>query len=176
MIYTIGHSTRSEREFLGMLHHHSISMLIDIRTIPRSRWNPQFDKTTLQNSVTEAGMEYLHIPELGGLRKPSAESVNLAWKNPGFRGYADYMQTAAFEEALLKVIDFGWKERIALMCAEAYYAKCHRMLVSDALVARGVEVLHIVNANQVKSHTLSSFARLEGKKVTYPLDQSKLEF
>ncbi|MCI0411680.1 DUF488 domain-containing protein [bacterium] len=176
MIYTIGHSTRSEREFLGMLHHHSISMLIDIRTIPRSRWNPQFDKTTLQNSVTEAGMEYLHIPELGGLRKPSAESVNLAWKNPGFRGYADYMQTAAFEEALLKVIDFGWKERIALMCAEAYYAKCHRMLVSDALVARGVEVLHIVNANQVKSHTLTSFARLEGKKVTYPLDQSKLEF
>ena len=176
MIYTIGHSTRSEREFLGMLQQHSIATLIDVRTIPRSRWNPQFDKTSLQKSVTQAGMEYLHMPELGGLRKPSPESINQAWKNPGFQGYADYMQTPAFEEALVKIIDFGWRDRIALMCAEAFYAKCHRMLLSDALIARGVEVLHIVNANQVKSHTLTSFARVEGTKVTYPLDQSKLEF
>jgi len=176
VIYTIGHSTRSEREFLGLLQQHSVAMLMDIRTIPRSRWNPQFDKTTLQKSVTEAGMEYLHMPELGGLRQPSPESLNLGWTNAGFRGYADYMQTPAFEEALRRVIDFGWKERIALMCAEAFYAKCHRMLLSDALVACGVEVLHIVNQNQVKSHTLTPFARVEGNKVTYPPDQSKLEF
>jgi uncharacterized protein (DUF488 family) len=176
MIYSIGHSTRSEREFIGMLQQHSIATLIDVRTIARSRWNPQFDKTSLQKSVTRAGIEYLHIPELGGLRKPSPESINQGWKNPGFRGYADYMQTPAFEEALVKVIDFGWRDRIALMCAEAYYAKCHRMLLSDALIARGVEVLHIVNPNQVKPHTLTWFARVEGTKVTYPLDQSKLEF
>jgi uncharacterized protein (DUF488 family) len=176
VIYTIGHSTRSETEFIGMLQKYSIAILIDVRTIPRSRWNPQFDRTTLQKSVTHAGIEYLHMPELGGLRKPSHESINQAWKNPGFRGYADHMQTPAFEEALVKIIDFGWKNRIALMCAEAFYAKCHRMLLSDALMARGVEVLHIVNTNQVKSHTLTSFARVEGTKVTYPLDQSKLEF
>jgi uncharacterized protein (DUF488 family) len=159
-----------------MLKQHSIAILIDVRTIPRSRWNPQFDKTTLQKSVTEAGMEYFHMPELGGLRKPSPESINQAWKNPAFRGYADYMQTPAFEEALIKVIDCGWRDRIALMCAEAFYAKCHRMLLSDALMAHGVEVLHIVNPNQVKSHTLTSFARVNGTKVTYPPDQSKLEF
>ncbi len=159
-----------------MLNQHSIAILIDIRTIPRSRWNPQFDKTALQKSVSEAGIEYIHMPELGGLRKPSAESTNLALKNEGFRGYADYMQTPAFEEGLKKVIDFGWKERIALMCAEAFYAKCHRMLLSDALFARGVEVLHMVNANQVKSHTLTSFARVEGMKVTYPPGQPNLEF
>lgn len=159
-----------------MLKQHSIATLIDVRTIPRSRWNPQFDKTTLQKSVTEAGIEYIHMPELGGLRKPSPDSINLAWKNPGFRGYADYMQTSVFEESLIKIVDFGWKDRIALMCAEAFYAKCHRMLLSDALMARGVEVLHIVNPNQVKSHTLTSFARVNGTKVTYPPDQSKLEF
>ncbi len=176
MIYTIGHSIRAEKDFLALLQQHSIELLIDIRTIPHSRRNPQFNSTTLEQSLRKARLDYLHLPELGGLRKPSPRSINTAWKNPGFRGYADYMSSNEFARGIERVIDLGTRQSIALMCAEAYYGKCHRMLLSDGLVIRNVEVLHILDEKQVRPHLLTSFARVDGTKITYPADQSQLEF
>jgi uncharacterized protein (DUF488 family) len=176
MIYTIGHSTRPEKDFIDLLKKHSIRTLVDVRTVPRSRWNPQFNTTSMHKSLPAAGIEYLHEPQLGGLREPSSNSINTAWKNPGFRGYADYMQTRQFEIALLRVIELSEKRLLALMCAEADYTKCHRQLLSDALTVRGIEVVHIVDQTHTKLHELSSFAKVEGSKLTYPANQSKLEF
>jgi uncharacterized protein (DUF488 family) len=176
MIYTIGHSTRSEKELIALLKHYSIRMLLDVRTVPRSRWNPQFETTALQKSLPAAGIVYLHEPQLGGLRKPRANSINGGWKNDGFRGYADYMQTPQFESALTKLIQLCQGKLVAIMCAEAFYAKCHRKLLSDALVVRGIPVLHIVSENQVIEHELTSFAKVQDDKITYPPQQSKLEF
>lgn len=175
MIYTIGHSIRAEKEFLEILQKHSIELLIDIRTIPRSRRNPQFNAESLEKSLHNAGIGYLHLPELGGLRKPSPRSNNTAWENPGFRGYADHMSSSEFEQGIKRVIDFGSRQNIALMCAEAYYGKCHRMLLSDALVTRNVEVLHILDERHLRPHVLTSFARVEGKKITYPAQQLPLD-
>jgi uncharacterized protein (DUF488 family) len=176
LIYTIGHSTRSAEEFLELLKLHSIELLIDVRTIPRSGRNPQFNTNALADSLANAGIGYLHMPELGGLRKPRKDSINLAWKNPGFRGYADYMQTAQFEKGLTRAIQLSNKQTVTLMCAEAFYAKCHRMLLSDALVAHEVEVVHIVSKTQTQSHVLTRFAKVQGTRITYPLPQSQLEF
>jgi len=175
MIYTIGHSVRTEKDFLTMLQQHSIDLLIDIRTIPHSRRNPQFNSENLEKSLRNAGIAYLHLPELGGLRKPSPRSKNIGWKNPGFRGYADYMSSNEFEGGIERVMELGSRKNICLMCAEAYYGKCHRMLLSDALVIRNVEVLHILDERQLRPHVLTSFARVEGKKITYPAQQLSLD-
>jgi uncharacterized protein (DUF488 family) len=176
MIYTIGHSTHPEEEFISLLKHYKIQTLVDVRTIPKSRWNPQFNTAAMQKSLPAAGIEYVHEPELGGLRKPSNNSINLAWENEGFRGYADYMQTPQFETALNRLIERSKNKVVAIMCAEAFFGKCHRKLLSDALVVRGVEVLHIVSEKQSVSHELTSFARVSGHRITYPAAQSDLEF
>ena len=161
---------------LALLQQHSIELLIDIRTIPHSRRNPQFNSADLEKSLRIAGTAYEHMPELGGLRKPLPQSRNTGWKNPGFRGYADYMSSDEFKSGIDRLIEIGSKQNIALMCAEAFYGKCHRMLLSDALVIRDVEVLHILDERQVRSHILTPFARVEGKNITYPAEQSQLEF
>jgi uncharacterized protein (DUF488 family) len=176
MIYTVGHSTRTENEFIDLLRQYSIETLVDVRTLPHSRWNPHFNAASLRKSLPASKINYVHEPELGGLRKPVASSINTAWKNPGFRGYADYMQTEQFNTALTRIVQLSTEKKIALMCAEAYFGKCHRMLLSDALIVRGVQVIHILDLTQTKPHQVTSFAKVNGTKITYPADQSQLEF
>ena len=176
MIYTIGHSTRKENEFLELLKQYSIQTLVDIRTLPRSRWNPQFNRTSLEKMLPKAGIQYMHVAELGGLREPSSKSIHRGLKDPGLRGYAEHMETPEFEKALTNIISLGRKRVIALMCAEANYTKCHRQLTSDALVARKIQVLHILNSEQAAAHVLTPTAFVQGNKITYPADQAKLEF
>ncbi len=169
IIYTIGHSTRSLEEFISLLKACAVSIVVDVRTIPRSRHNPQFNRETLPDNLKTAGIRYVHMPELGGLRRSQANSVNLAWENKSFRGYADYMQTKEFKENLLKLIALARQNRVALMCAEAVPWRCHRSLISDALVARHMKVLHILTETSWTYHELTPFAHVEGAKITYPL-------
>jgi len=169
VVLTIGHSTRSLEEFVQLLEIYGVTLLVDIRTVPRSRHNPQFNKEILPFSLKPCGIRYLHMPEIGGLRHPKHESVNLAWKNSGFRGYADYMQTQEFTDNLLKIIALTRENRLVLMCAEALPWRCHRSLISDALIVRRVKVEHIINKGAVINHELNEMAHVEGKKITYPL-------
>jgi len=173
-IFTIGHSTRPIAEFIGLLHEHGVGRIIDIRTIPKSRHNPQFNADVLAASLRTARIRYRHLKSLGGLRHPRRDSVNLAWRNPSFRGYADYMQTPEFEAGLDRAIELAAKTPSALMCAEAVPWRCHRSLVADALVARGFRVLEIISAAEPKEHELTSFERVRGKKITYPAVQDLL--
>ena len=152
-----------------MLKTYGICMVIDVRTVPRSRHNPQFNKESLPASLKSEKIRYIHMPEIGGLRHPLRDSVNLAWKNAGFRGYADYMQTKEFTENLLKIIALARENCLALMCAEALPWRCHRSLISDALVVRHVKVQHIISATSCISHELCEMAQVEGNKITYPL-------
>jgi uncharacterized protein (DUF488 family) len=169
VVYTIGHSTRTLEEFLDLLKAYSVTFLVDVRTVPRSRHNPQFNKETLPASLKNAGIRYLHMPEIGGLRHPKRDSINLAWENPSFRGYADYMQTKEFTEGMLKLIALARENCLAIMCAEALPWRCHRGLISDALVARHIKVLHIINKSDTITHELNEMAQVEGNTVTYPL-------
>ncbi len=166
---TIGHSTRTFEEFVQLLIAYGVTLLIDVRTVPRSRHNPQFNKESMPDSLKHYGIKYLHIPEIGGLRRPKPNSVNMAWKNASFRGYADYMQTKEFTEALLKIMALARENRVALMCAEALPWRCHRSLISDALVARHVRVGHIISLTSCLNHELNEMAHVEGYTVTYPL-------
>ncbi|HKE21566.1 MAG TPA: DUF488 domain-containing protein [Bryobacteraceae bacterium] len=168
MIYTIGHSNRSLEEFLSLLSAHSIGLLADIRSVPKSRHNPQFNREAMAMSLPAAGIAYQHMAGLGGLRHPRKDSINLAWRNDSFRGYADYMQTAPFEGALAELIAAASSRRTAIMCAESVPWRCHRSLVADALTARGVEVKHIMTATTANPHKLTPFAAVEGVRVTYP--------
>lgn len=165
---TIGHSNRPMEEFLELLKGHGVEMLADVRTVPRSRHNPQFNREALPAPLARAGIVYVHLPGLGGLRHAREDSVNTGWRNPGFRGYADYMQTAEFEEHLAELLLLAKGKRVAIMCAEALPWRCHRWLIADALVARGVPVRHIMSATEAKPHQFTSFARTEGTKVSYP--------
>jgi hypothetical protein len=165
---TIGHSTRSIEEFLDLLRHHGVERLVDIRTIPRSRRNPQFNTEALAKSLVREGIDYAHIKELGGLRHPRPDSINLGWRNEGFRGYADYMQTGEFDEAVSRLLQQCEGKRCAVMCAEAVPWRCHRSLLSDALVARGIGVEHILSGGRHDVHNLTPFARIENERVTYP--------
>lgn len=167
-IYTIGHSTHDLEEFIGILHAHGITQLADIRTIPRSRHNPQFNSDELETALAAAGIRYLRAKALGGLRPTHRDSVNGAWHNDSFRGYADYMQTEAFARALDGLIARAGADDTAVMCAEAVPWRCHRSLVGDALLVRGVEVLDIFPDAKATAHTLTSFARVEGTAITYP--------
>jgi len=173
-IFTIGHSTRAIEEFLALLRAHGIRQLIDIRTIPKSRRNPQFNSDALAASLASAGIEYVHMKDLGGLRHPARDSINLGWRNASFRGYADYMQTPAFAAVLVRAIRLAESAPTALMCAEAVPWRCHRSLVADALVVRGIRVLEIVSAAAPKEHTLTSFAVVDGHHITYPGNQPSL--
>jgi uncharacterized protein (DUF488 family) len=167
LIHTIGHSTRSLDELVALLETHSIIRLADVRTIPRSRRHPHFSADALAASLPRRGLEYRHFPDLGGLRKPRPDSANTAWRHEGFRGYADYMETPAFAGALNELI--AWSDRpAAVMCAEAVWWRCHRQLIADAIVARGIEVRHITSAAAPAVHTLTEFARVVGDQVIYP--------
>ena len=171
MIWTIGHSTRSADEFVSLLQAHDITGLGDIRTIPASRRHPQFGRDALDARLREESIEYRHFPDLGGLRKPRKDSTNSGWKNAAFRGYADYMQTAQFVEAVDELMSFAGQRRVAVMCAEAVWWRCHRMLLSDALTARGVDVRHIMSqrgSSALQPHRLTPFARVESAAVSYP--------
>lgn len=167
MIFTIGHSTRSLDELVGLLSTHGVAQLADIRTVPRSRRHPQFAIEALSSSLPAAGITYRHFPDLGGLRKPRPESMNAGWRHPGFRGYADYMGTREFDDALSALIVWSEVAPTAIMCAEAVWWRCHRRLVADALVARGIEVRHIISAVEPRRHTLTEFGRIQGGQVTY---------
>jgi uncharacterized protein (DUF488 family) len=167
-VFTIGHSTRPIEEFIELLRANGVLQLIDIRTIPKSRHNPQFNTDALAVALEKAGIRYLHMKALGGLRKPREDSVNLGWRNASFRGYADYMQTPEFEAALERAMELTGAAPTALMCAEAVPWRCHRSLVADALVARGVEVREIVSSAPPEQHRMTPFAHLAGTHVTYP--------
>ena len=168
VILTVGHSTRSLDEFIALLRAHGVTLLADVRTVPRSRRNPQFNRDTLPAALAAAGIAYRHLPGLGGLRRPRPDSTNLAWDNEGFRGFADYMGTPEFEAALAEVLELARRARMAVMCAEAVPWRCHRSLIADALVARGVYVEHILGPARRQPHALTRFARIEGGRVVYP--------
>jgi uncharacterized protein (DUF488 family) len=168
-ILTIGHSTRTLDEFINLLKAHRVTLVVDVRSVPRSRHNPQFNKETFPNSLKSASIKYIHMPEIGGLRRPKPDSVNTAWRNKSFRGYADYMQTKEFTENLLHLIALARENRVAIMCAEALPWRCHRSLIADALVVRHVQVEHILTADNSIRHQLSEWAHVEGTKITYPL-------
>jgi uncharacterized protein (DUF488 family) len=169
-ISTIGHSTRAIEEFIAILNAHRIIQLVDIRTIPRSRHNPQFNREILPGSLEVAGIVYRHMPGLGGLRRAQADSINTGWRNASFRGFADYMQTPEFRVNLQELIDLAADRPTAIMCAEAVPWRCHRSLIADALVARGIPVLEILSAAKIQPHSMTPFARVDGTDVTYPKD------
>jgi uncharacterized protein (DUF488 family) len=173
-IFTLGHSTLPIERFIAVLQTYGIERLADIRTIPRSRHNPQFNATALANSVTAQHLEYVHMQALGGLRRARKDSSNTGWRNEGFRGYADYMQTEEFQHALEALIHMSRRKRVAIMCAEAVPWRCHRSLVADALSVRGVPVVEILSESNYRKHTLTPFARVEGLRITYPPDQATL--
>ncbi len=168
-ILTIGHSTRTVPELIEMLKAHHVTLVVDVRSIPRSRHNPQFNKETLPAALKEAGIGYVHMPDIGGLRHPTRDSVNTAWRNKSFRGYADYMQTKEFTEQLLHLMALARKDCIAIMCAEALPWRCHRSLIADALVVRNVRVEHIISKDSIIRHELTEWAQVEGTRITYPL-------
>ena len=148
------------------MRHHGVTLLVDVRTIPASRRMPHFAKAALEHSLPERGIRYQHMPELGGLRKPNTDSINTGWRNVGFRGYADYMQTDEFWAALDRLVVLP--PQVAIMCAEAVPWRCHRSLISDALTVRGEEVRHITGMGAPARHTLTAFARVENGRITYP--------
>ena len=168
MIFTVGHSTRSADEFLALLRAHGVTRLVDIRTVPKSRRHPHFAGDALGPFLASHGIAYVHLPSLGGLRKPRRDSPNGAWQNDSFRGYADYMQTPAFAAGVDDLLALSQESTTAIMCAEAKWWQCHRQLVADALTARGVEVRHIMTRRDAPRHELTAFARVEGTRVTYP--------
>jgi uncharacterized protein (DUF488 family) len=167
-IYTIGHSNRPLGMFVDLLRHSAIEHIVDVRTIPRSRHNPQYSIDTLPDSLRSEEIAYTHVPGLGGLRRPLPDSSNRGWRNESFRGYADYMQTAAFEINLAGVISLATMQRCALMCAEAVPWRCHRSLIADALLVRGIGVEDIVGPKERKAHMLTAFAQVDGTRISYP--------
>lgn len=167
-ILTIGHSNRTLDAFVELLTTHGVTRLVDVRTVPRSRHNPQFNADALPDSLAFHSIAHTSMPELGGLRKPRPDSPNRGWRNESFRGYADYMQTPAFVAALEALLALAARDRVAIMCAEALPWRCHRSLIADALLARGVTVAHIMSTAAPRPHVLTSFARIDGTRVTYP--------
>ena|ERR1700716_283536 len=173
-IFTLGHSTLPIERFIALLRAYGIERLVDIRTVPRSRHNPQFNDTTLAAPLTAEGIEYVPMQALGGLRHARKDSTNTGWRNASFRGYADYMQTEQFRDALEALIAISRQKRVAIMCAEAVPWRCHRSLVADALSARAVPVIEILSEKDYRTHKLTPFAHVEGMQITYPPDQAKL--
>lgn len=167
-IHTIGHSTHSADAFLALLNAHGIRQLADVRSIPRSRRHPHFGKESLERLLTSAGITYRHFPALGGLRRPRPDSVNTAIRHPGFRGYADHMQTGEFDDGILALINVAQAGPAAVMCAEAVWWQCHRRFLADALLVRSVQVRHILSAAEPKAHELSEFGRPHEGRVIYP--------
>lgn len=168
-LFTIGHSTRPIDRFIALLRAHGVTHLADVRTVPRSRHNPQFSSDALAVSLAEAGIDYSHHPDLGGLRRARPDSINTAWRNASFQGYADYMGTDTFAQGLERVLALAAAgERVALMCAEGAPFRCHRSLIADALVARGLLVKEISSESKATPHRLTPFAHVDNGRVTYP--------
>jgi uncharacterized protein (DUF488 family) len=172
LVLTIGHSTHTIEQFIGLLQAHGAACVVDVRTVPRSGHNPQFDKASLPRSLKKVGLEYIHMPGLGGLRHAKRDSPNAGWRNASFRGYADYMQTPQFAESLKELIRLASRGRVVLMCAEALPWRCHRSLVADALLIRGIRAEDIMSATHRHVHTLTPFAKVQGVEITYPAASS----
>jgi uncharacterized protein (DUF488 family) len=177
-IHTIGHSTRTSDELLTLLGEYSINLLVDVRRYPGSKRYPHFSSEAMMQWLPEHGVAYLHMPELGGRRKPLPDSPNTAWRNEQFRAYADYMATDEFRAAIDKLIvldeSLGESQRVAVMCAEAVPWRCHRNLIADELTRRGIEVLHIISGQPAKTHVMNEHARVEGDHLVYPAEQQTL--
>ncbi len=171
-VMTIGHSTHSLEEFIRLLHAHGVTCVVDVRTVPRSRHNAQFNKDSLPLALQKSGVGYVHLPGLGGLRHAKRDSPNTGWRNASFRGYADYMQTPEFSQSLDELIRLTSDERVVLMCAEAVPWRCHRSLIADALLVRGIPTEDIMSAPHRQPHTLTPFATVHGTVVTYPSEES----
>jgi len=167
MLWTIGHSTRSIDEFIEALKFFEIQTLADVRSFPGSRRYPQFNKENLRASLAEAGIGYIHLPELGGRRRAKADSLNMAWQSKTFRGYADYMETEAFQKGIARLLEAARERRTAIMCAEAVWWRCHRSLISDYLKANGVEVIHIMATGKSEPHPFTSVASIVDGKLSY---------
>lgn len=167
-ILTVGHSTRPVEEFVDILTAHGVRLVADVRTIPRSRHNPQFNSDALASSLKASGIGYRHMPKLGGLRHAKKDSPNQGWENASFRGFADYMQTEEFEAGLRELIEAGKERKTVIMCAEAVPWRCHRSLIGDALSARGIAVMNIMSRTSTKPHTLTAWAEVKDAKVLYP--------
>jgi uncharacterized protein (DUF488 family) len=167
-VLTIGHSNRSWKDFLDLLRAHRVKRVIDIRSIPRSRNNPQFNRKTLSKKLRAARIGYVHLRRLGGLRHARRDSLNMAWRNASFRGFADYMQTSDFDAGLQRLIKLAGQKRSAIMCAEAVPWRCHRSLIADALTLRGIQVDNIMSVKRFQVHSLIPFARVRGHRITYP--------
>ena len=173
IVFTIGHSTRTLAEFIRLLQIHAVTRVVDVRTVPRSRHNPQFNKDSLALALKKAGLEYVHLPGLGGLRHAKRDSLNCGWRNASFRGYADYMQTPEFERCLEELIRLSNRDRIALMCAEAVPWRCHRSLIADALLVRGIRTEDIMSLTRRQLHSLTPFAKVCDTTITYPVEVSQ---
>lgn len=167
-VFTVGHSTRPIEEFTGLLTGHGVTLLMDVRTVPGSRHNPQYNREALPGALAPHRIGYQHVPGLGGFRKPQPDSHNAGWRNRSFRGYADYMQTPEFAGHLAELLEAAGRERIALMCSEAVPWRCHRSLIADALLVHGVQVEELVSPTRSQAHRLTPFARVEGTVLTYP--------
>lgn len=167
-VFTIGHSTRSLEELVEMLRAHGVRRLVDVRTVPRSRHNPQFNRDTLAKALRNRRLNYRHMKALGGLRRPRPDSRNSGWRNASFRGYADYMGTDEFSQALERLVELAEEKPTAIMCAEAVPWRCHRSMIADALIVRGYDVRDIMSATNAKRRALNPMAKVEGKKITYP--------
>ena len=170
VVMTIGHSTRTLGEFTGLLQAHGVTCVVDVRSVPRSRHNPQFNKDSLPGSLKKSGLGYVHLPGLGGLRHAKRDSINAGWRNTSFRGYADYMQTPEFEQSLEKLVRLAGRKQIALMCAEAVPWRCHRSLIADALLIRGIRTEDILSPTRRQVHALTPFAKVRGATITYPAE------
>lgn len=169
-VLTVGHSTRPIEEFIALLAGHGVTLLVDVRTVPRSRHNPQYNAETLPAQLAAANIGYAHAGGLGGFRHTTADSPNTGWRNLSFRGYADYMQSAEFNQELIGLIELAQRERVALMCAEAVPWRCHRSLIADALQVHGVRACEIVSPTRLQAHKLTPFARVRGEQLDYPPD------
>lgn len=168
LVLTIGHSTRRQAVFLRLLRAHGVKRLVDVRSIPRSRHNPQFNRDRLGPALRRAGLTYLHMKSLGGLRRAKPNTVNTAWRNASFRGFADYMQTWEFARGLRRLLKLARSKQTAIMCAEAVPWRCHRSMIADALLARGCAVEEIASLSSTRAHRLTPWARVRGYRITYP--------
>jgi hypothetical protein len=171
-IFTIGHSTHTLEEFVAMLKAHDLAQLVDVRTIPKSRRVPQFNSESLAETLPARGIDYIHLKALGGLRHARKDSVNSGWRNASFRGYADYMGTEEFQQGIDRLLELARAKRTAIMCAEAVPWRCHRSLIGDALLIRGVHVEDIMSATSTREHELTPFAKVSGLEITYPAEGS----
>jgi uncharacterized protein (DUF488 family) len=172
VVLTVGHSTRPLGEFIALLKAHSVARLIDVRTVPRSRHNPQFNRDTLAAALAATGIGYEHVAGLGGFRRTHPGSPNTGWRNMSFRGYADYMQTPEFADRLADLIAGARRERLVLMCAEAVPWRCHRSLIADALLVHGLRVEEIVSGTRRQVHALTPFAKVSDLLITYSPEAS----